>query len=102
MKSKAAESQVWPGIGIHAIDMVQEPGIGIPAQQGDEHIRIVSVARQMKAAAQMPRNSAWGRSETLFGTARQGSICDPARFTVLHLVFSTMFNIERRTAVLAK
>ena len=30
MKEAAEPGQLWPGILIHAIDMVQPPGIGMP------------------------------------------------------------------------
>ena len=30
MKAVAAPGQDWPGINIHAMDMVQPPGMGMP------------------------------------------------------------------------
>jgi hypothetical protein len=52
----AAPGHVWPGIRIHAIDIVQPPGIGIrPIADMEVQQRIVSVALAAKASAQVPK-----------------------------------------------
>jgi hypothetical protein len=51
----AAPSQVCPGILIHAIDMVQPPGIAMPPDM-DSHQRIVPQAPAMNRSALIPRN----------------------------------------------
>src|SRR5262245_53992363 len=57
-KVAAAPSHVCPGIRIHAIDIVQPPGIGIPAIPDiDAHDAIVSAALPVKRSAAMPRNA---------------------------------------------
>jgi hypothetical protein len=50
-----ALSHVCPGIRIHAIDIVQPPGIGIPAiADMDVHQTIVSVALATNSNAETP------------------------------------------------
>ena len=52
----AAPGHVCPGIRIHAIDIVQPPGIGIsPIPDMDVHERIVSVALATKSGAETPK-----------------------------------------------
>src|SRR5580692_9541591 len=54
----AAPTHVCPGIGIHAIDMVQPPGIGIsPMADMERHQTVVSVALATKSSAEVPKNA---------------------------------------------
>jgi hypothetical protein len=51
----AVPGHVRPGIRIHAIDIVQPPGIGIsPIADMDAHQTIVSAALATKSNAEMP------------------------------------------------
>src|SRR6516165_6662564 len=61
----AAPGHVCPGIRIHAIDIVQPPGIGIsPIADIDAHQKIVTAALAAKSSAETPRNASRGaRSE---------------------------------------
>jgi hypothetical protein len=53
----AAAGHVCDGIRIHAIDMVQPPGIGIPPIADiDVHQTIVTTALAAKSRAETPRN----------------------------------------------
>jgi len=53
----AASSHVCPGILIHAIDIVQPPGIGIsPVPDMDAHQTIVTAALAAKSSAEAPKN----------------------------------------------
>src|SRR5215813_4828505 len=63
----AASGHVCPGIRIHAIDIVQPPGIGIsPIADMDAHQRIVAAALAAKSSAETPKKARWeGRSETM-------------------------------------
>src|SRR5918996_3843632 len=59
----AAAGHVCPGIRIHAIDMVQPPGIGIPPiADMDAHQTIVTVALVAKSSAEAPKKT---RSEDM-------------------------------------
>jgi hypothetical protein len=52
----AAAGQVCPGIRIHAIDIVQPPGIGIsPMADMDVHHKIVPVVLAAKSSAETPK-----------------------------------------------
>jgi hypothetical protein len=54
----AAPGQVCPGIRIHAIDIVQPPGIGIsPIAEMDVHRTIVTAALAAKTSAETPRKA---------------------------------------------
>jgi hypothetical protein len=54
----AAPGHVCPGIRIHAIDIVQPPGIGIsPIADMDAHPKIVAAALAAKSSAEMPKNA---------------------------------------------
>ena len=54
----AAPGQVCPGIRIHAIDIVQPPGIGIPPVACmDVHQTIVTTALAVKTSAETPKNA---------------------------------------------
>jgi hypothetical protein len=56
----AAPSNVCPHIGIHAIDIVQPPGIGIsPIADMDWHQTIVPAALVAKRRADMPKKARW-------------------------------------------
>src|ERR1700738_5235313 len=63
----AAPGQVCPGIRIHAIDIVQPPGIGIsPIADMDAHQTIVTAALAAKSSAETPKKVYWEtRSETM-------------------------------------
>src|SRR5713226_5825631 len=63
----AAPGHVCPGIRIHAIDMVQPPGIGIPPiADMDSHQAIVSAALAAKSSAETPKKACWdSRSEAM-------------------------------------
>ena len=57
-KDAAAPGHVWPGIRIHAIDMVQPPGIGIPLIEDMEaHQTIVNAALATKSSAETPKKA---------------------------------------------
>src|SRR3954467_12725130 len=54
----AAPAQVWPGMRIQAIDIVQPPGIGIsPIADMDPHQATVPAALAAKSSAETPRNT---------------------------------------------
>src|SRR5580658_3917513 len=54
----AAPSHVCPGIGIHAIDIVQPPGIGIAAIADIEpHQTVVSAALVANSSTEAPKNA---------------------------------------------
>gem|GEM_PF-4028016 len=63
----AAPGHVCPGIRIHAIDIVQPPGIGIPLiADMDAHQAIVSAALAAKSSAETLKKACWeARSETM-------------------------------------
>src|SRR5512132_1182189 len=59
----AATGHVCPGIRIHAIDIVQPPGIGIsPIADMDAHQTIVTAALAAKSSAEVPKKA---RSEAM-------------------------------------
>jgi hypothetical protein len=62
-----APDHVCPGIRIHAIDIVQPPGIGIsPIADMDAHQTIVRAALAAKSSAEAPKNACWeARSEAM-------------------------------------
>src|SRR5258705_2413266 len=54
----AAPGHVCPGIRIHAIDIVQPPGIGIPPiADMDAHQTIVTAALAAKSSAETPKKA---------------------------------------------
>ncbi len=56
----AAPGHVCPGIRIHAIDIVQPPGIAIsPIADMDAHQTIVTAALAAKTSAETPKNACW-------------------------------------------
>jgi hypothetical protein len=56
----AVPRHVCPGIRIHAIDIVQPPGIGIsPIADIDTHQTIVTAALAAKSRAARPKNACW-------------------------------------------
>src|SRR3989442_5938071 len=63
----AAPGHVCPGIRIHAIDIVQPPGIGIsPIADMDAHQTTVTAALTAKSSAETPKNACWeARSEAM-------------------------------------
>src|SRR3989441_7502795 len=63
----AAPGHVCPGIRIHAIDIVQPPGIGIsPIADMDAHQTIVTAALAAKSSAETPKKARWEvRSEAM-------------------------------------
>src|SRR5262244_3033049 len=63
----AAAGHVCPGIRIHAIDIVQPPGIGMsPIAAMDPHQTIVTAALAAKSSAETPKKvRSEARSETL-------------------------------------
>src|SRR4051794_56545 len=55
-----APSQVCPHIGIHAVDIVQPPDMGIsPMADMDEHQAIVPAALAAKSNAETPKKTCW-------------------------------------------
>jgi hypothetical protein len=54
MNDTATPAHVWPGMRIHAIDIVQPPAIGIPVVGMDEHHRMVSTTLTAKSSAETP------------------------------------------------
>jgi hypothetical protein len=53
-----APDHVCPGIRIHAIDIVQPPGIGIPSiADMDAHQAMVTTALVTKSSAETPRKA---------------------------------------------
>src|SRR2546427_2688855 len=63
----AAPRHVCPGIRIHAIDIVQPPGIDIsPIADMDAHQTIVTAALAAKSSAEMPKSACCeARSEAM-------------------------------------
>jgi hypothetical protein len=53
----AAAGHVCPGIRIHAIDIVQPPGIVTPIAGMEPHQKMVTVALAAKARAETPQNA---------------------------------------------
>src|SRR5215469_2074173 len=69
MNDAAAPSQVCPGIRIHAIDIVQPPGIGMPfIADMEAHQTMVTTALAAKTRAERPKNA---RSEDHSDTMRR-------------------------------
>jgi len=67
MNDAAVPSHVCPHIPIHAIDIVQPPGIGIsPIADMDAHQTIVTAALAAKSSAETPMKARWEtRSDTI-------------------------------------
>ena len=63
----AAPGHVCPGTRIHAIAIVQPPGIGIPRiGDMDAHQTIVTAALTAKSSAETPQKARWEtRSEAI-------------------------------------
>src|SRR6267143_2416625 len=63
----AVAGHVCPGIRIHAINIVQPPGIGIsPIADLDAQQTTVTVALAAKSSAETPKNACWeARSEAM-------------------------------------
>ncbi len=66
MNNAAAPGHVCPGIRIHAIDIAQPPGIGIPPIADIDALQaIVAAALGPKSSAETPKNTRWeARSES--------------------------------------
>jgi hypothetical protein len=63
MNDAAALGHVCPHIRIHAIDIVQPPGIGIsPIADMDAHQTIVTAAQAAKSSAETPNEGPLGNS----------------------------------------
>jgi hypothetical protein len=57
-KETQAPSQLCPGINIHAMDIVQPPGMDIPCIcDMEEHQRIVTAALLAKSNAETPKKA---------------------------------------------
>src|SRR5260221_8541378 len=68
-KDAAAPSHVCPGISIHAIDIVQPPGIGMsPIADMDPHQMIVIAALTTKSSAEIAKKA---RSEACSKSMRR-------------------------------
>ena len=77
----AAPGQVCPGIRIHAIDMVQPPGIGMPLIADiAAHHRIVAAALAANSSAETPKKArSDARPEDIGCDLRSPVITLPAR-----------------------
>src|SRR5262249_1619428 len=65
----AAPGHVCPGIRIHAIDIVQPPGIGIsPIEDMGAHQKIVRAAVAAKSSAETPKNARWVAPRTIMAS----------------------------------
>ena len=79
MNDAAAPGHVCPGIRIHAIDIVQPPGIGIsPIADMDAHQTIVTAALAAKSSAETPKKA---RSEARSETVRREIFRPPVAST---------------------
>src|SRR5688572_2580185 len=74
----AAPGHVCPGIRIHAIDILQPPGIGMsPIADMAAHQTIVTAALAAKSSAETPKKARWeARLET---TLRESPVCRSCR-----------------------
>src|SRR4029077_12410517 len=81
----AAPGHVCPGIRIHAIDMVQPPGIGISAiADMDAHQPIVSDALAAKSSAETPKKARGdARSEAMRREISRTGSCATTTMTSL-------------------
>jgi hypothetical protein len=69
----AAPIHVCPGIRIHAIDIVQPPGIRIPPiADMDLHQRIVTAVLQAKIRAETPKKACWRFRDEAMGSSFRG------------------------------
>src|SRR5881397_1542501 len=78
----AAPGHVCPGIRIHAIDIVQPPGIGISSiADMDAHQTIVTAALAAKSSAETPKKARWGTTSlSACRTRRGGATRRPSRY----------------------
>jgi hypothetical protein len=75
----AATGHVCPGIRIHAIDIVQPPGIGIsPIADMDAHQTIVTAALAAKSSAEVPKKA---RSEAMCREIPPRKIAQPLSYS---------------------
>src|SRR5467141_5279740 len=81
----AAPVHVCPGMRIHAIDIVQPPGIGIsPIPDMDAHQTIVTAALAAKSSAETPQKARWaGCSEIMRREISRLSSCATRTTTLL-------------------
>src|SRR5689334_10805328 len=72
----AAPVQVLPGIRIHAIDMVQPPGMGIsPIDDMDAHQATVAAALAANNSAATPKKVRWeARSDVIYIISRGSAL----------------------------
>src|SRR6266568_2942086 len=73
----AAAGHVCPGIRIHAIDIVQPPGIGMPIADMEAHQPIVTPALAAKSSAATPRNASWEARSEAMGRENSSSAVAP-------------------------
>src|SRR5437773_7072862 len=74
----AAPGHVCPGLRIHAIDIVQPPGIGIsPITDMEAHQTIVTAALAAKSSAEPPKTTT---SLSACRTRRGGATRRPSRY----------------------
>src|SRR5262249_2803545 len=81
----AAPGHVWPGIRIHAIDIVQPPGIGIPPDI-DPHQTIVTAALAAKSSAETPKKARSAALRREISASRGGATTPTARSALAVLV----------------
>src|ERR1017187_82273 len=86
----AAAGQVCPGIRIHAMDIVQPLGIGIPIADMEPHQTMVTVALVAKTSAETPKN-ALSPAGSLAASRRNRPFCNSAALTMTgpQLVYSS-------------
>src|SRR5512141_1156160 len=71
-KDAAAPAHVRPGIRIHAIDIVQPPGMRIPIADMDPPHTIVTAALAAKSSAEVARKAPWDASTETRAVDRGG------------------------------
>src|SRR6059036_1353058 len=77
----AATGHVCPGIRIHAIDIVQPPGIGIsPIADMEAHQTMVTAALAAKSSAETPKKARPTTSLSPSCTRRGGATRRPSRY----------------------
>src|SRR3990172_6320819 len=83
----AAPGHVCPGIRIHAIDIVQPPGIGIsPIADMDAHQTIVTTALAAKSSAETPKEA---RSEAMSRNLQSRSCANDTHDLAQRLSYSS-------------
>ncbi|MGC2170104.1 MAG: hypothetical protein WA623_01825 [Candidatus Sulfotelmatobacter sp.] len=106
MNDAAAPSHAWPGIGIHAIDIAQPPGIGIsPLADMEPHQTVVSAALAAKSSAEVPkkagcevRSKVMGRDllsrKSIASVAPQLTSCDVVQAAFSAVTFSALCGVK--------